>query len=180
MSYYSAGIEQKTLDIRLKTATTRAASAEAYAGQDSAQLSVRMLQDQAAIDNDQLALQRDQKLSLSDARDRQTLAANQAALQADRMMQYTVESFARTDPNPQVVIAENKLDLDQKLQAETVVTRERDLKLSHVLVALWALVAGTTLIAFRRRPEERPADEAQEEDKADVESELAAPEDTDG
>ena len=180
VSYYRAGLQQQALEVWLKTATTRAASAEAYAGQDSARLSVRMTQDQAAIDNDQRALGRDQKLSLSDARDRQTLAADQAALQADRMMQYTVESFAQTDPNPQVVAAENKLDQDQKLLTETLATRQRDLKLSHVLIALWALVGGTALIAFRRSPREDLAGETTEEDQAEVDSELAAAEETDG
>lgn len=178
VSYYRAGIQQGTLETRLKTATSRAASAEAYAGQDSARLSIRMVQDQAAITNDQLALERDRKLNLGDARDKQTLAADQAALQADRMMQYTVESFAKTDPNPEAVAAENKVDLDQKLLVETVATRQRDLKLSHGLIALWAIVAGTALIAFRRKSGDALDEELAEKDHADAERELAGLKDT--
>lgn len=180
VSYYRAGVQQKSMEARLKVATTRAASAEAFAGQDSAKLSVRLLQDQAAIESDEIALGRDQKGKLSDAQDRQTLAADQAALQADRMMQYTVEAFAQTDPNPQVVAAVNKVDLDRRLLGEAFVTRKRDLKLSHALIALWVLVAGTALLAFRRGRGEEPGEEAPEEEQADLESELAATEDTQG
>ena len=178
VSYYRAGIQQGTLEARLKTASTSASSAEAYAGQDTAHLSVRTLQDQAAIDSDQAALSRDQKMKLSDARDNQTLAADQAALQADRMMQYTVENFAKTDPNPQLAAAENKVDLQRKLLAETFATRERDLKLSHGVIGLWVFVAGTALLTFRRRSDESFDGESGEEDPADVESELAIAEDS--
>lgn len=179
VSYYRAGIEQQALEARLKTATTHAASAEASAGQDSAALSVRLTRDQAAIDTDQLAIARDGKLNLGDARDKQVLAADQAALQADRMMQYTVESFARTDPNPQVVAAENKVDLNKKRLADTVATRARDLSLSHVLLALWTLVVGTALIAFRRGSGEGIVEELQDEDHAEAGSEVVIPEDAD-
>lgn len=180
VSYYRAGTQQTTLQTRLKAASSHAASAEASAGQDGAQLSVRIVQDQAAIDNDQRALERDAKLQLGDAHDRQTLAADQAALQADRMMQYTLENFSRTDPNPQVVAAENRVDLDRKLLAETVATRKRDLKLSHALIAFWALVAGAGLIAFRGIREKQSAEEVEDEEPLDAESEGIAAEEHDG
>lgn len=177
VSYYRAGTQQQDVEARLRATTANAAAATASAGQDGAHLSARLMGDQAAVDADLAALKRDQKQNLSDAQDRQTLAADQAALQADRMMQYTVENFARTDPNPQVVEARNRVDRDRQLLVEVMATRKRDLKLSHALIALWALVSGTALLAFRGRGADAFAEEAQEDE---VEGELAPAEDADG
>ncbi len=166
--------------MRLKDTTATLSSARAYAGQDNAHLNERLKRDQDAVDKDQLVLDRDAKQGLGDAQDKQTLVADRAALQADRMMQYTVENFSHTDPDPQVVTALNRVDLDRRLLADTVATKKRDLELSHVLIALWALVAGMALIAFRAGRRETAADDPREADQVDIKAEFSAAEDNNG
>ena len=149
VSAYRAGEQQHAAEIRLRHATANAASAEAFAGQDSAHLQQRLKQDQAAVDSDKLALQRTQTQGAGDAQDRQSLAADQAALQADLLMQYTVENFARTDPDPRTVAAQNRVDMDRRLLADAIATKARDHTLAHALIAFWVLVAGAAFLAFR-------------------------------
>ncbi len=130
----------------------------------------RVTAGQAAVASDQLALAKAQASGAGEAQARQILAADQAALQADRMMQYTVEDFARADPNPAVTAAENKVDGNRRLIAEAVATRARDKNLAHGLMALWVLVAGTAVLAWRGRGADENAngeDEDNEDDEDD-------------
>ena len=150
VSTYRAGEQQHAAEVRLRNDTGQAAGAEAFAGQDSAHLRQRLKLDQAAVDNDRLVLQRTQTQGAGDAQDRQTLAADQAALQADQLMQYTVENFARTDPDPRVVAAANRVDMDRHLLADAIATRARDRTLAHALIAFWVLVAGAAFLVFRK------------------------------
>ena len=178
VSYYRAGARQRAIEVRLRNATAGAASVEAYAGRDSAHVSERLKRDGDAVARDRMALDRDGAQKLGDAQDKQALAADEAALAADRMMQYTVENFARTDPNPQVEAAVSEVDADRRMLADTVVTRARDVKLSHALIALWTLIVGTALLAFRRKPEDSPEKSEEEENSDESEDEPTAAEDS--
>lgn len=180
VSYYRAGTRQRTIEVRLRNATADAVSVEAYAGRDSAHVNERLKRDGDAIARDRIALDRDGTQKLGDAQDKQALAADEAALAADRMMQYTVENFARTDPNPRVEAAVSEVDVDRRMLADTVVTRARDVKLSHALIALWTLVAGTALLAFRRKLEDPPEQTEEEEDSDGTEGEPSVAEGSDG
>ncbi len=179
VSYYRAGAQQFRLAARLKHATDDAVSLQAYAGRDSTRVSERVKRDGDAIAMDHMALERDEAQKLGDAQDKRALAADEAALAADRMMQYTVENFARADPNPQVEAAVSEVDVDRRRLADTVQTRARDVKLAHGLIALWTLVAGTALLAFRRKATEMP-EETDEEDAGGTESEAFATDGGDG
>ena len=172
VSYFRAGEQEHLVTARLQTATGAAASTESTANQDTAHIQQRLRRDEQAVAEDGRALDRAQKSGVGEAQAKQTLAADQAALQADRMMQYTVENFARADPDPRVVAAENRVDTDERLLAEIAATKRRDHTLAHFLIALWALAAGTAFLAFRR-----VHGEALSEDTDDGESE-STPADT--
>ncbi len=179
VSYYHAAEQQHVVQTRLEKATAEAASTQAFAGQDGERLRERLRQDQAAVDNDQRALGKAHRAGPEDAQDRQALAADQAAVAADRMMQYTVENFTRAEPNPQVTAATDKVQTDRRLLAETVITKARDRRLTHVLLAFWVVVGGTALLAWRGgRRVERVAKEAwpEDEDETGMKDELATAE----
>ena len=180
VSDYRAGEQRHAAELRLKNATASAATATAFAGQDSAHLQQRLKRDQAVVDSDNLALQKTQNRGAGDAQDRQTLAADRAALQADQLMQYTFENFARNDPDPKVVAAENRVDVDRRLLADAVATRNRNRTLAHALLALWALVAGAAFLAFRAHSGEEfstPDTELEPEEDLDGDEDLVEAED---
>ena len=176
VSYFEADHQQQVLGKHLQSATAAAASVEAVAGRDGDRLKQRVERDQEAVTRDQLSLQKTGKLGAADAQGRQVLTADQAALQADRMMQYTLENFARSEPDPEVTGAIRKVDLNERQLADAVSTKERDRTLAHFLIALWAIAGGTAFLAFRGvRPGELAA-KTGHDDELEVESDLAGDE----
>lgn len=180
VSYFHAGEQQHLAEHRLQGATAAATSTGLLAGEDAEHVRERLERDQVAVAGDQLAVARAEHAGLDDGQEKQTLAADQAALQADRMMQYTVENFARQEPNPEVVAAADRVDVDRRLLAQLGVTRTRDRELSHFLIALWVLAAGTALLAFRGIRGKELAAETREDDEGEVENDLVAADEVDG
>ncbi len=118
--------------------------------------------DQIAVQTDEQMLASAQKRHKDSFREEQLLATDRARLDADRIVDYSSQDYARANPDPQVAATRESLDIYRQSVAVSQATEARDITLTRGLVGLWFVILVLGFFTAKARPGAsiRPGDQA--------------------